>query len=360
MVAWIVGVALSVAAEPSYLESPPLATRPDAVARLDIVQRAGCDGRIVRRFVQGQGWRFVVRLDADPAPSQACGAALVGRGTAPRPVEEDAEEIDDPPLEDDAPLDGDTVAEEVDVPDEPLALPPVPEAEVRPTARRDAIVRPEEVLARLLRRHRGLREPAPLGDLVFRFRRRTPDGRVIDHLYARRGDDVYLAVDVVEGSGRDSRAGLVGGCAWYDGDTTHPLDVESARAAFERFAPESVLALSTSMLGTRPDLPEPSLVRVERPAGESIVRLAAPGDRATPPVRLDVAIPGWRLVSVERGPVESSVRTTYDEWFELDGGALLPRRVRVTRGTALLDDIIVDAVETAATWLPEWFPDCGS
>ncbi len=340
MLAWIM-VAIATAGAP-YLESDPLATRADAAARAEAVEAAGCDAKVVRRFLQGDGWRFVVRV-AGPITAP-CRVALDAVDAPPASGREDAGAIDpdDPGVDEGGvPMDGEDTDAVVATGDAPRA---------------------REVLQRMVRRHRGpvgaVGEARP-DAVVFRFRRRA-QGRVIDHVYARRGDDRYLEIQVVEGAGRSSRAGLVDGCPWYDGAVDHPLDAEATAQAFERFSPEQVLAFATSLTGPEPDLPDPDTLRVERPAGEGTLVLVFPGDRAVPPLRIEVDEATSRVVSVSRGPAEVAVVRRYEGWREQEGAALRPVRVITTRGAQVLDELEIEELDGAPVLPDEWFPACST
>lgn len=316
-----------------YQDSLPFATREDAVSLSRSLRSLGCPSRVVRRFDEGAGWVHVVRAEAETL-SSTCEAAMAGGREAP------------------------ATEQRLPTTEERGAQERVAQDRARRPRSEELTPAAEEILARVLRRHRGPGGYEPPSRVVFRFRRWTPDGRVIDHLYARRGQDRHLRVDVVEGEGRSSRAGLVGGCVWADVHTADPLDEGAARDALERFSPEAVLGFPLSFAMAQPEIPAAEGFRVRRLEGPGRWGLDHPGDRSEPPSRLEVDEGSWEVAAWYLGPPGARVRWTFEAWRELERGALYPSRMVVEGHDRSLDDVEVQVFDTDPTFPEDWFPAC--
>jgi hypothetical protein len=333
-IVWLAGAQIA-RAESFYLESDPLATREAADEVVRAAATEGCDGQVVRRYVRGEGWRYLFRSDvlADAAVVRGCLERLAGQQATLRLVEREG-----------ARTRVTTVANGDD--------------EIRAAREEAPRYTAAEVVERLLRAHAGTTGgPDEAARVLFRYERRTSAGQRVLHTYARRGDDVYLQVEVVEGSGVSSRAGVSDGHAWLEGsDST--LDPRFVREQIDRFSPHAVLRI-TGELATGalqlPELEQLHVSAVRRVDDGEVVELSFEGDQLTPPLRMLVDARSWRLVALEREVGGATVRWRFLGWREMEDGALRPERVQVWRNDVLVDDVSVQELDLAPTLPEEWF-----
>lgn len=338
-------------AESFYLESEPVATRAEAEAVASAAADGACAGTVIRRYVKGLGWRYVFRSTAvaEAGGVQACLDALaLPDGVALRIVEREGER-----------------ARVMEVGPEGVA--PAP-AEAR--AEEPPGIGVEDVVSRLVRAHTGGADRTGEGGatglggtdaVLFRFERQQP-GRRIVHTYARRGDDVYLEIQVLEGEGQSSRAGISGGVPWLEG-STDSLDVATVREQLSRFDPDHVLGLAAELARGVLDVPDRDLLYVmgARDADDvHEVDIGAEGERDVAPLRLTIDSRTWRLLAYERGAPGSVVRWTWQGWRETEAGSLRPSVVSIRRGDTLLDRIEVVELELSPTLPDEWFTPPGT
>lgn len=335
----LLGLATVLAAEPSfYLESSPQATR---AAAAEIVRQAattGISARVVRLYVPDLGWRYVFRSEPSEQPAQLEERALaMGRARSALFVVE-VESGRSRPL-----VPGTATAAPVGAPDPSNG--------------------PEHVLARLARSLSGPIDAAPpfQDTYVFRFRRTTPEWTV-EHVMARREDDLYLQVDVLTGPGRDSKVGVVAGTPWTDVPLGGTLDADRVRRQFERFSPPKVLAIPTELwtgdlaAGDLEDLVVAGEVDID---GEVAIELSRPAWQERPAVSLFVSRSTWRLVATSVGADADQVRRHFTAWRELGDGRVVPTRIETWQGGALVETVEVLELDLEPTLPVEWFPVAG-
>lgn len=315
-------------AESYYLESDPVATEAAAGDLVQILERAGCKGRVARRYVRGEGWRWLVRTRLVDDADAIAVCLQAGEGTG-RPVLHVV-------VKDGARsrrLDDDARAR--------IGAPSV-----------------DDLLARVETAHHGPAGGMPPGDvLLFRFVRVGPGPRRVRHTYARRGDDRYLRVEVLAGEGTSSVAGVTDGTAWLEGEGTMP-DPAHARAQLDRFSPERVLPLAWDLARGTLDLPERDHLTVQaagRVGGHDVVVLGAEGDATTQPLGLEVDAATWRLREVTRGPTGADVTWRFDDWTEHASGAFLPAAVEVWKGAQRADRLEILDLEIDPVLPDAWF-----
>lgn len=339
---WLVASTLA-RAQSYYLESDPVATREVADTLSAAAAGAQCPGAVVRRYVQGDGWRFLFRSTAvdEVERARGCVAALaLPEGVVVRLVEqgEDRRRVIGV-----WPSDGASVEQPSAPLDPRLARIPTDAA---------------EIVARLERAHGGSSGgPAGASTVLFRYDRTTPDGGRVRHLYVRRGDDRYLTVDILSGAGVASKAGVVGQVAWLAG-SSKKLDPAMARKQIDRFAPEAVLQIAADLGSGSLKLPDAGnlhLDAVRMVEGHALVELASEGEADALPTRLFIDGDTWRLIAIEHGVAGAAMRWTFQGWREVEDGALRPDRVLVTRGTETLDTLDVRDLALSPTLPPEWF-----
>lgn len=331
---WLIG---SATAQTFYIESAPASTREPALEVARVAATEGVDGRVVRLYVEGMGWRYVFRSEEELKEEDLradLGAIRASCGVDVHLVRFEA---------------GKSQVIDTPVAGTKVAVP------------LDRTLEAQEILRRIVRAHAG---PSPADRLdaadaiVFRFERTLEDRRV-SHLYARRGEDVYLQVEVLSGKGTGARLGVVGRSAWMEGAEEDPLDVLRVREQVERFAPERVLSMPMSFAGGLPGGRELELMTVGGSSeleGRQVVDLVWDGDRQTSPMRLVVDVATWRLVEVAWGTDADRVRWKFLDYADLGDGAIYPSRVEVIRGADRIDQVTVSELDLEPTLLPEWFP----
>ncbi len=321
-----------------YLEADAATTRDDAIEVAQALAGVGVEGEVLRLYVRGVGWRYVFRSE-EQASSGALEAAMsrVGR---PAGLGVQLVSVDD----------GEAV----------VVRPAAPVSEPRASApvEPDRALEAQEIMRRVVRAHAG---PAPSGGLagamsvVFRYERQLQGMRVA-HVYARRGADVYLQVDVIEGEGVSSQAGIVAGRAWTNVPGAGALDPLFVTNVLRRFAPERVLGMAAVLASGAPkgrEYDEMSVGESVRIDGRSAVVLDFAGDREAGPRAIVVDAGTWRLVETADG---DDLRWRYADYAELGDGSVYPRTAEAWRGDRLVDAIEVVDLDLQPVFPAEWFP----
>ncbi|HMV66080.1 MAG TPA: hypothetical protein PKA64_04455 [Myxococcota bacterium] len=324
-------------AQSFYIESAPAATREPALEVARLAAAAGVDGRVVRLYAEGSGWRYVFRSEERPEDAELLdGLRAIRAGTA---VTVQLVRLDG------------GKAQVIESGGAPHPEPVVP---------MDRTLDAQEVLRRVVRAHAG---PAPADRLdaaaavVFRFERTLEDRRV-SHLYVRRGEDRYLQVEILSGKGAGSRLGVVGGKAWMEGAEAGELDPLRVREQIERFSPERVLSLPLGFAGGLPGGRELSLMTVgdaHTRDGHPTLDLVWDGDRQSSPLKIVVDQETWRILEVDWGTDDDAVRWSFGAYAELGDGAIYPGSVEVQRSSHLIDRVEVGELDLEPALLPEWF-----
>lgn len=337
MVSWWMAVLATTSlahADAYYLESDPVAIRERAEDVSSALAGAGCTGQVLRRYVRGEGWRFVVRTlaVADAELARGCLAAIAA--------------------DDDVPL---RLVERSGMRHRVVGGATSPEAAVvvaNPRVGARAPWTAADVVARLLRTHAASAGNGSQ-DLLFRYTRLDGEGLEVRHVFARRGEDLYLDVQVVAGPGTSSRAGVSAHRPWLEGQDTK-LDEAVVREQLLRFGPEGVFPLASAF--ARGVFEDPAREQLHvLSVGDGTCVVGTEGDRVTRPLRLYVDTVTWRLMAVERGERSDAVRWTYQGWRDVADGAIWPKAVEVTRQGRLLDRVLVEELELSPTLPEDWF-----
>ena len=215
----------------------------------------------------------------------------------------------------------------------------------------------QEILRRVVRAHAGPVAGSGLATaraLLFRFRRSLPGLEVV-HTYARKGDDLFVEVDVEAGEGQDSRSGVVKGVAWTDAPGAGTLDPLFVRDVLRRFSPEWVFGLAGLLTSGSPpgrEYDEMAVGESARVDGRAAVSLEFRGDREAAPRTLLIDLTTWTVSEVLQG----GLRWRFYDYFEVGDGSIVPRRVEVWRDRSLVDAIEVIDLDRGAAFPPEWFP----
>ena len=328
-------LSLSAQAEELLIESEPYILRDDAVELHTqlaeaLPEEAEATVRLVRRFHQGQGWRYLVVIEGTAGVEEAQTLAALAAGL-------------------------ELVLPEVDV-TEPVVTSPEPSPAEPPTEEAsDRLMVAEGVLRAAVRAHGG-RDGA--GVLVgqaqsvrFTYTRAVPvtDGQLVaDNHFLRKGEAVRLEVEIEAGSGVDSITTLTADKkGWVSVEEEHTeRDPGRTLEILERFSPEAVLAVP---LGFPEDVETAavwrSLETVEKTTQgvDEVWLLRGSEESSLKEACFDVRQRLLRRVTwtSERG----DITFTYGEYQELEKDLIVPFHTRIERDGELLEEITVSTFE---------------
>jgi len=322
-----------------YLEGPEATVKAEASEDAKEAESKGLDARVVRRMGVKSGWRYVVRVegyaDAKVATTNAAKLAEVVEG----PVAVFS-------------VDGDQAGLVTMVAPaggaEPASPPPSTPNEASDAAPvLEAAVKAHKVSGLLLDGR----------DLRFAFRRTLPDGKVIDHVWARKADALYASVEPVEGDVVASRLRAIDEGAWLsvDGGAWEEQHVEKTRATLLDLGPASVLPFLLVLdpaRQTRRELQRMELVGEGSMDGVPVSVLVFEGDRTAGPVKVELGNEDHlvRRVSFDNGELVY----VYDDFGKL-GGMHLPRHVITLRGGKPVDDVRITDLDLSPKLPDAWF-----
>jgi hypothetical protein len=326
-----------------YLESPDVAERADAARVEEIAVRDGFDARVVRRFVDGAGWRYLARIDgfADAGSAGAAASQLAEALGVPLAVLQ---------------LDGERVVR-IDearptgapVPPGPMDAAPILEAVAR------AHGTGPETLSALASR-----------PVLLRYRRYLADGRVVRHVWGRDEGGTYVEVTPGDGSEglRASRTRWVGGKASLsvDGGPWQAQDAAKTAATVEALGPIELLPLVLAVAATLEERPEFERMVVVRggDAGHAVLRYGGDATSGSIELEVDDARRIRRLSfdegSSSGGATLASVVRHFDDYRPIDGlsGSLVPWRISTVRGERV-DRIEIDVFQVGGDLPDAWF-----
>ena len=341
------------------VESAPYGVRTEAEAHLQrvLVETGDARCRVVRRYVRGEGWRYLVALEGISTETEAESlrprfGGDSGEGAIWRLDEEGRVQVAGPPGGGAAPRPAAPPAAAV-TPATPMAKvsPPVarpaPSPAARPAAAPDKrVVRQQERAAEIRLMAAAEAHGGPAGGrealaaasrVRFRYRRELPRGSselVAMHRFVRDGRAMAVSIDVEKGEGVDSRILVAAsGRAFVEskGEAT-VRDPARTREILERFAPESLLSIP---LGFAADLAVASAWRglrlvddgpkgavLEHPGGGSGGSGPDGLVRATFDKHDHLVVVDWR----DGGAV---TRLIYGKYKEFAPGVVLPQHVEV-------------------------------
>jgi hypothetical protein len=333
MLTLLLGVTSASATE-WYLETPDRAERSEATALQEQALAAGHEARVVRRFADGQGWRFVVRIEdlGDPTTADAAATALANALDVTMGVFETDGTLATR-LREIAPSDG-----------EPEA--PVEEELPEATPFLDAAVAAIGIDAAAF-------EHARSGPIRLDFRRTLADGRTIDHTWAARDGALYLEIEPLAGAAVASRTIVNGAEAWLSvgGGAWSSQNAERARATVEALGPVEVvpvvLALAAAV-GTRREFERMLVAGSGEADGVATDVLRFAGDAVSAPLELEVGVEDHYIRRVRFG---DDVLYELSGWRR-SGGVALPSTIR-----ALRDGHATDTVEITRLDLDPELPD---
>ena len=321
------------------IESEPFIQRGDAVVRHGEVMAALPEDttatvRLVRRFHQGQGWRYLVVIEGAQSAAAAQALAEVAQG-----------------LEVILPADMVLEPEPIIEPVEPVVAPAEPDG--------PRLLDATGVLRAAVRAHGG-HEGAGImlgqaESVRFSYTRAVPeeDGELIavNH-FLRKGEAVRLEVEIESGSGTNSTTTLTADQhGWVSvGDEHTERDSGRTLEILERFSPEAVLAIP---LGFPEDVETAaawrSLETVDRlTEGEVEVWLLRGPEvdgEASGLKEASFGVRERRLKRVTWGSPRGDITFTYDDYQTLGDDLIIPFRTRIERDGELIEEITVSNFE---------------
>jgi hypothetical protein len=349
-----------------FLETGAVASRDGASEVQRVASDKGYSARVVRRYNPGVGWEYVVRVEgfasADVAV-KAAGELGNSTGQALSMFYSDGDEVqamalppgatprDAKPTKPGKPTKG-NIKETLSV------APTLSTAEVTATLERakTAMGGPKA----------GIAKYDTAENVLFSYRRLVPDGPVVKHSWARRGDDRYLDVQVERGDGTSSRTVILSGKAWLSIRGGAPESQEAARAreVLERFAPDMVLAFPLGFAqaaAERSEFRQLSAAGTQDVGGAPCVLLRYAGDRSSRPVILYVDEKTALVRRVVFGSEAGDLVHEFSDYRTVDG-VVLPHRLKSWRSDQLVDEIEILDFDLDPKLSDAWFvtPDVRS
>ena len=321
-----------------YLEGPEADVKTDAGEDAKSAEAVGMDARVVRRMGVNSGWRYVVRVegltDVEAAKSNAARLAEAIDG----PVAIFSVQGDQAGLVSVVSPEGEA--------SEPEAAPaPAEASDAAPVL--EASVQAHKVQGLLLDGR----------DLRFAFRRTLPDGGVVDHVWARKGDALYASVEPVEGDAVASRLRANAEGAWLsvDGGPWEEQHAEKTRSTIDDLSPTSVLPFLLVLdpaRQTRRELQRMELVGVSEKDGVRVSVLLFEGDRTAGPIKVEVGVDDHLVRSVSFD--SDKLVYHYDDVGKL-GGMQLPRHVVTMKSGERVDDVRITDLDLTPKLPDAWF-----
>ncbi len=329
-----------------YLETPPVSEKTAATEIAKAAEDAG-PSRVVRRYLEGSGWQYVVVVEGftDQGVAQKAAHDLArSAGMSVDVYAAEGSEARRVATETAGPA---AIAKaEVVVPTPPptpvpapVPAPPAPSprhggpktpavvaaSAAPPTpASADPSVALNESFARV---RPAVEQVRAAPSLVFEFRRSVPDGPIVKHTYAARGADRYLDVVIESGAGTSSRSGISSGDAWLQASSVTHEDLTRTKEMLGRFAPDSILSTLFAVATTDAQL------------GGATFELDAKGN---------LARASWRDGTQD-------LAQDFGDWRDAGGGVVVPHRVRTWRDGALVDDVEILRLDVKPKVDERWF-----
>ncbi len=316
-------------AEEFWVEGPANVAKADAIAQQAAGEKAGLSVRVVRRYVDDQGWRYLVVSDESDAELDAGKAAKALASAIALPVSLFVR-------------DGKS-ARQVGLIESTASAPASAPVEQDPEV--------TAILQRSVAAHGG-----PDGGLAvvdrattvrFEYERRMESGLVVKHVYLRKGEDRSLAVKVLAGSGIDSETRLVGGAAWLQTghDPFQPQDVARARELLEQASPSGIVPFVLvfgPVAGNRSEFSRLARGEPTAVAGEAADSLRFEGDRASGPMTLDISQKTGLVVriSFEDGDLVHQ----YEEYQPVAERLVAPRKITTWREGKVVETTSISAL----------------
>jgi len=329
------------AADEVWVETEPMETRQAAAelaANAALTQGDQRSSRVLRRFVKGEGWRYLVRIDGiqDEDEGRRIAALLAGTGTAASVVARDGDEVH-------------TVDE--------LAAPPTAATAPLPAAGAalDRLPDARTVLRDAVRAHGGLKGGQAVLELARSVELDVERTVAIDkgalvaaNRYYRQGDALRLEVEVVQGTGTDSVTVLTAdNHAWVTtGGETVGRDAARTREVLARFSPEGVLAVPLGLaqdVEDAADWQDLKVVAREDLDGAAQLRLAS----TTPARGNDGLVAAWfdvstgTLSAVDWRTSAGVIGFRYKDYRSVAEGLIIPFEATIRRDGTQVEQVRV-------------------
>lgn len=314
-----------------YLESPHVGTREEAARIEQTASEGGHGARIVRRFIDGAGWRYIVRvegLESRAEAEQVASSLAESLGVGIDILQVDGararfvERLDPGGRE-------------------------APEAESAPELSKLA----RAVLERAAAAHGTDRETLTrwmTGPTHFEYRRTLGDGTVVDHRWWTRDGATYVEVRGVEGDCASSRVFVEHGRAWLavgDGGW-QPQAGERAAVVVADLGPPAVIPIVLGLrraMDERPELLQMQYEGESEVSGEPVHVLGYGGTPGTPALVLEISKQDALVRRVSFGGGEL-VHELSD--YRETSHSMLPYRIVSTRAGGAIDVVEVAVLRT--------------
>lgn len=327
-----------------YVEGPVHAERGEAVAFSRAARDAGHDARVVRRYKDGSGWEYLVRVAGFADASAAVGAS------------EGLTEV----------LGGEVLVFELTDAD---AAPKQIHAgergglDARESDRVAAADRdPPPAIADVAEAHGGAKGGAAriraAENVLFRYKRTLPDGTLVEHTWARAGEDLYAEVTGT-GAVKSSRTLVTADGAWLavgDGALV-ASDRERALELLTDLSPEKIVpfVLSfASLAEQRKELAQLVDEGVEEVEGRRLRVLRSDGEQASGPLLLHVD-PKSALVQAVDFEDGAMVVHFSDYGAHREAPVRIPGRIETWREGELADSVEIVEIDLSPDLPKTWF-----
>lgn len=326
-----------------YIETPGVSARADVVAIQQVANEQGWTSRILRRYSQGEGWRYVLLVEGfSDAVSAEQAADVLSASSA---VEVDVYRRDGRNAvlvagaaghssSDSADLARGSVSK--DLPSSELIL--------------------DKAVAAMGGKDAGLRKLDGMVNVHFRYERRIKQGDaeiVATHDLLRTPTQTRLDVQVTSGPGVSSTTILNAERAWLlVGGDTISRDPGKAREVLSEFGPEHLLSYPLRFVSlVESDPAHGSLVTTDvvNSNGHSgyLLENVGPDSAAS----LSVLIDGrsWQPIEVSSTSDAGLVRVRFSDWRTLDSGIVVPFELSMERDGENVEVIRVLELSSPAT-----------
>lgn len=335
------------------VEGSASSSRAEVNAVAKAVKDVGLKSRVVRRYRDGAGWEFILRLDAfdDRASANEAAKTLARRATGPVVILDDNGRLLDT-LQGEAPLKAPPKPEPM--PD-PIAdpKPTSEEAPVAPTP--IAPVEPGKRLASSMKAHgRAKSELADADRVLLVYTRELSDGRVAKHTYARRGTDLYLEIKAKKGKIEPSTTLALGETAWLvDGEVTSTEDLQRARQTIEKFGPVGTIPVVLSLKRAVQEVPAFGVLKDRGTAkvGDTLCDVSG-ASLADDEMLVAFGSSDHLIRRISMGGGATVLE--YGDYKSM-GRAKIPHRVTTTEDGAVLSTVVIEKIEVDGELPDDWF-----